>query len=415
MAESPSLKLKLSLFWFAYFAGLGVFFPFYGLFLEQELHLSPSQVGLVLAAIPWVGLIAQPLWGRAADRRGSRRSTLVLCLSGAAAAYALLGLLPSFWQILGGTIALASFSTAVVPMGTAVSLAALTQPSLAKPGLAKPGLPKPGGGGSRFGVVRVWGTVGFLVAVLCLPHALEWLQTSDLGPWQGLGWLFPLVALWTLAAVPWILLLPPSRGLAVRSEPGDTRRLLRHPPVTRLLILVFFANLSLQAPIQLFPLLVTARGGNAEWISQMWVLMLLVEIPLIGFLSPGLRKVGARGLLSLGLLSEGLRWMATGLISDLEVFRWIQLLHGVGVAGIFIGSAIYLEEAAPERSRATGQSLVATAAGSGTILSLGGGGWIFERFGPESPYFLAGAGCLALALVAHRGLPTPSRPSLDYT
>ena len=403
-AESPSLKLKLSLFWFAYFAGLGVFFPFYGLFLEQELNLSPSQVGWVLAAIPWVGLIAQPLWGRAADRSGSRRSTLVICLCGAAVAYAMLGLLPSFWQIMGGTVALACFSTAVVPMGTAVSLASLTKPDLGKPG----------DGGSRFGVVRVWGTVGFLVAVLCLPHALEWLQASELGPWQGLGWLFPVVAVWTLAAVPWVLLLPPSHGLAVRSERGDTRRLLRHAPVARLLILVFFANLSLQAPIQLFPLLVTARGGNADWISQMWVLMLLVEIPLIGFLSPGLRKVGARGLLTIGLLSEGLRWVATGFISDFEIFRWIQLLHGVGVAGIFIGSAIYLEEAAPDRSRATCQSLAATVAGLGTILSLAGGGWIFERFGAEAPYFLAGAGCLALCFVAHRGLPTPSRP-LDYT
>ena len=402
-AEGSSLNTKLSLFWFAYFAGLGVFFPFFGLFLEQELEMSPSEVGWVLAAIPWVGLIAQPLWGRAADRRGSRRMTLGICLCGTAVAYAALGLLPAFWPVFLGTVVLATFSTVVVPMGTAVSLASLAA------------TPSPGGGGSRFGLVRVWGTVGFLVAVLCLPYALEQLRVSGLGPWQGLGWLFPLVALCTLAAVPWILQLPSSFGLGVRSEPGDTRRLIRHSPVARLLVFLFFAHLCVQAPIQLFPLLITDRGGNAAWISQMWVLMLLVEIPLIGFVGPSLRRVGARGLLTLGMLSEGFRWIATALITDFSIFRWVQLLHGVGVAGFFVGSAIYLEEAAPERSRATCQSLAATVAGLGTILSLAGGGWIFERFGADAPYLLAGVGSLALGLIASRWLPPPRRPPLDYT
>ena len=393
MAEPRvSTTAKLSLFWLAYFGGLGVFFPYFGLYLEQDLGLAPSKVGLVLAALPWIGLLAQPSWGRFADRHGRRRQVLGLALVATAVLYALLGVWGGFAGALLGTVALACFSTSVVPMAMAVSLAGLGR-----------------NGSSRFGLVRVWGTFGFLGAVIAVPWLLD--RFDGLGPWQGLGLIFPLTALCTLAAAPWIFTLPPSSGLTVRSGQGDTRRLLRHSPVPRLFLIAFLAHLFLQAPIQLFPLLVTDRGGDVSWIREMWIYMLILEIPLVGFSGPSLRRIGARGLLFVGLVSEGLRWIATAYIHDFEIFRWIQLLHGIGVAGIMIGAPLYLEEAVHERSRASAQSLLATMTGLGTILSVALGGWIFERFGADVPYVLAGAGCLATAVAAVLILPSPWRPA----
>lgn len=281
---------KLSFLWLGYFAGLGVFFPFFGLYLQQELGLNPTRVGLVMATIPWVGLLAQPLWGRLADRRGNRRPLLAFLLTATALLYATLGLFRGFEGALVGTVALACFSTSVVPLAMAVSLASLGRD-----------------GGGRFGKVRLWGTVGFLVSVVAVPWVLERFGDAGIGPWKGLGLIFPMVALWTLAAAPWVLMLPSSHGLTARAGSGDTRRLLRHGPVARLFVVVFFAHLFLQAPIQLFPLLVTDRGGNADWIAEMWIYMLLLEIPLIGFSGPSLRRLGARGLLLVGLVAEGVR------------------------------------------------------------------------------------------------------------
>jgi hypothetical protein len=48
--------------------------------------------------------------------------------------------------------------------------------------------------------------------------------------------------------------------------------------------------------------------------------------------------------------------------------------------------------------------------GLGAILSNAGVGWLFDRFGPATPYGLAGGGALVLALLVYRALPEPYRP-----
>lgn len=385
---------KLCALWLAYFVGLGIFFPFYGLYLGQELGLDGTRVGLVMSVIPLVGLFAQPLWGRLADRTGSRAGVLAGVILGVALGNLALGFLPSFGAVLVGTATLALFSTSVVSMATAVSLAAQGD-----------------GAGVDFGFVRLWGTFGFLVSVVAFPSLLDALDRKFDGPWAGLGWMFPAIALASLLAVPFALALPTSPSLTVRSVRGDTRRLLRHPPIRRLLVLVLLAHVCMQGPINLFPLLVTARGGDIESLSRMWIFMLLLEIPLIGFSGPTLRRLGPRGLLALGLAAEGLRWTVTAFSTDLELIRWAQLMHGVGVAGILIGAPLYLDLAVPQRLRATGQGLVASVGlGLGAILSNAGAGWLFDRFGPATPYGLAGGSALVLAVLVYRTLPEPYRP-----
>ncbi|MEM8931240.1 MAG: MFS transporter [Acidobacteriota bacterium] len=393
-ASKVSANARLGTFWFIYFAGLGVFFPFYGLYLRQDVGLSGSRVGLVMAAIPLIGLLAQPLWGQVADRTGSRRLALFLVALGVAVVHAGLGFAHGFVPILLGTAVLALFSTPVVPMATAVTLAAQTRH-----------------GGSAFGRVRLWGTLGFLAAVVSFPTLRDLLAERFSGPWTGLGWLFPVVAVASFLAAPIALTLPPTAAMVVRSAPGDARKLLRHPPIVRLLIVVFVAHTLVQGPINLFPLLVDARGGDAASIRDLWIFMLLLEVPLIGFSGPALRRLGARWLLVIGLVAEGIRWSVVAWSTDPDWIRWAQMLHGVGVAGIIIGAPLYVELAAPERLRATGQALVATIGfGLGAILSIAGGGWLFEHVAPVAPSAIAGVGALVLAGLVHSILPAPRRP-----
>ncbi|MFN8643013.1 MAG: MBL fold metallo-hydrolase [Candidatus Binatia bacterium] len=63
----------LSVYWFLYFAGLGVFFllPLSAV-PARECRLSGTEVGAILAVLPLVGLAAQPLLGTA--RRPQRRA-----------------------------------------------------------------------------------------------------------------------------------------------------------------------------------------------------------------------------------------------------------------------------------------------------------------------------------------------------
>ena len=398
------MRLRLSLFWFFYMAGLGTFFPFFSLYLRDRVGLTGTQVGLTTAIIPLVGLAAQPFWGQVADRTGSRRLVLAIVSLGVALANLGLGFFEGFVGTLAGTALLALFLTVVLPLATAVSLAALAMGPDGDANL----------GAQAFGRVRLWGTVGFLVGVVVFPRLPATFLADTSVPWHGLGRLFPITASLSLVAALLALTLPSSPALSIRSRRGDVRRLLRHAPAFRLLVLVFFAHAFLQGPIYLFPLFISELGGDVSTLGNMWILMLLFEIPLIGYAGSTLRRLGPRGVLLMGLLAEVIRWSTCALTENITLVYAVQLLHGVGVAGIIIGAPLYLEQVTPERLRATGQSLVSAAGyGAGAIVSNILGGWLFDHAGHHAPYAMAGIGLAVLCVLLYWWLPEPSRPEGD--
>src|SRR5512143_3136254 len=151
-----SPAVPLAIFWFLYFGALGVFFPYYTLYLHENAGLDGAQVGAVLSMLPLVGIVAQPLWGHIADRSGARSAVLTLVTAGAALGYALLARAHGFAAFLVATGGLAVFATAVGPVSLSVTFAALR-----------------GRGRHAFGLVRVWGTIGYLVCVAGYPWVLH--------------------------------------------------------------------------------------------------------------------------------------------------------------------------------------------------------------------------------------------------
>jgi PPP family 3-phenylpropionic acid transporter len=147
----------------------------------------------------------------------------------------------------------------------------------------------------------------------------------------------------------------------------------------------------------LFPLFVRAHGGSLDWISWMWIPMLVVEIPIIALLGETVARIGARGLLATGVIAGGLRWLVCGLTSDLTWIFAVQILHGITVAGLLLGAPLYIDAVVPERLRSTGQGLLAMVGISlGGIISYLGAGWLLENVGPNAPYLVGGIGALIL-------------------
>ena len=390
-------SLALSAYWFLYFVGLGIFYPFYSLYLRDNAGLSSTEVGAIMATIPLVGMVAQPAWGQLADRSGARSAILALVTAVSALAYLALSHLQGFAALMLGTAALAAAGTAVVPVSLSVTFLALR-----------------GAGPHAFGLVRVWGTIGYLLAVALFPWVLHHLASpTTSGGEPALAAMFPATAVFTFAAAavwPWL----PRRSAAVqRARRGEWRTLLRSSALRRLLVFSLFAYLFLQGPMQLFPLFVRDRGGDLTTIGHMWIVMLLLEIPLVVLSGAGLRRVGARGLLAIGVLAGGARWLVCALSHDLAVLYPVQLLHGVVVAGLLLGAPLYLEMIVPERLRSTGQGLLATAGvGLGGILSNAACGWLIDHIGIDATYAIGGIGGLALGAAVTWILPTPE-PQMD--
>jgi MFS transporter, PPP family, 3-phenylpropionic acid transporter len=390
----------LALFWFFYFAGQGIFFPYYALYLRENARLTGTQVGAVLAALPLMGIFAQPFWGQLADRTGARTHVLAVVTAIAGLGYSALAAAQGFVQLLVLTAILALFANAVIPIGVSVCFAALGRR-----------------GTERFGLVRVWGTVGFLLLVVGFPQALRFLQgllglaRVTGGPSEpGLAAMFPISAGLTMIAAVIAWRMPRDRGSSVRAAADDWRVLLHHAPVVRLLLFTLGAYLCLQGPIALFPVYVRSLGGDMDTIGRMWIMMLLLEIPLVAYSGPSLVRVGARGLLAIGTAAGGLRWAVCGLSDHLPTIYIAQLLHGVVVAGLMVGGPLYLEAVVPQRLRSTGQTLLSTVGMSlASILSNIISGGLMENVGVRAPYLIGGIGAFALGCLVPWLLPVPVR------
>lgn len=392
----------MALVWFFCLGGLGIWFPFYTLYLKENAGLSGTQVGLVMATLPLVGILGQPFWGQVADRTGSRTRLLSLLALCAAAGYAALTLPESFAGFVVATAALALFSTALIPSCVSVTLALGRE-----------------GGVRAFGRTRVWGTVGFLVSVLAFPELLDaWQSRDGLEALRGeslsapgLEIMFPVTAIIVAMGGLMALALPRGGAVSLRAARGDWRELLRNRPYRRVLIFALLGYFCLQGPQIFFPVFVRSLGGEIDTVSRLWIPMLALEIPLIAYSGATLERLGARGLLATGVLAGGLRWVVCGFAPDLSWVWPVQLLHGVVVAGLVIGGPLYVEQVVPERLRSTGQGVLAMVGfGAGGIASNAGSGWLIDQVGAWAPYTVGGLGAIALGLAVPLLLPAPRRP-----
>ncbi|HYC57636.1 MAG TPA: MFS transporter [Candidatus Binatia bacterium] len=378
----------LSCYWLACLTALGTFFPIYSLYLSDNLRLSGWQIGLVLSVIPLVGLIAQPLWGAVADRSGSRTRVLTLLQIGTALGYAGLHGRTSFGSVVVGTAMLAVFSTSVMPMSVSVTLALLRER-----------------GRRSFGIVRSFGTMGYLIAVVAFPFVLHALHPPDaaLGAGApaepGLGMFLWVAAGAMVIAALISLLLPRTGAVALRAQPGDWKRLARNGPYVRLLLVMMATYAFLHGPLVMFPMFVSSLGGGVDVVSRMWIFMILFEIPLLAMMGASPAWLGSRELIALGIGADAVRWLVCAMSPALAVIYAVQVLHGVAVAGVVIGCAQYVEAVVPGRLTSTAQGLVYMMGISlGGMLSTLIGGALVDAFGPASPAMFGGAGALLLAL-----------------
>lgn len=377
--------VPIAAFWFLYMAGLGVIFPYLSLYFQEHAGLSGTQLGLALAMHPLMGIVASPLWGHWADRSGQRRAALILLASGSALGYFLVPHASSFPSLLLCLGFLSAFAAPTMAVASSLSFAVLGA-----------------GGAARFGRVRVWGTVGYLVMILAFPSLLARMggDASVVGSTRGLELIFPVAATLCLSAALVLFRVPRSEAVSVRARREDLGALLRRSSYLRLLVMAFLAFGLLSGPIVLFPVFVAERGGTIETVSRLWIPMLLLEVPLVWFAGAGLRRVGARGLIAAGIALDGARWLITALTPSLFWVFGIQLLHGAVVVGLIIGMQLYVEGEVPARLRATGQTVLGTVMSIGAVLSHLWAGAALEHLGADAPYFISGPISIGLGIAA---------------
>jgi PPP family 3-phenylpropionic acid transporter len=373
---------SLSAVYFWYFAFIGLFAPYFGLFL-QSLGQSAFEIGVLLSVMQLARVLAPHGWAVLADRLGRRVRLLRITLALSALFAAGFLLAEGFWTLFAVVAALGLVSSASMPLVEATTLARLE------------------GRMAGYGAVRLWGSVGFVVAVLAGGWAL------DRTPIDILPWLFVATILATLAA---------TAGVGEARSPAGREHAALGPVVRRREVAVLMAACFLMSvahgPLySFFSIYADAAGYDKTTIGVLWTLGVVAEIAVFATLPRWLPHASMERILAVSFALAVARFVMIGwAVEHLAVLVVAQLLHGATFGSYHVAALAVVHRWFDGSRQVRGQALyTALSYGAGGFLGSLASGALWEAVGPAWT-FTAGAAAAAsgFALLVHQGRLMPS-------
>ncbi len=373
---SATVLYRLRLMMFLQYFVQGAYLTIVAVYLRDALHFTGAQTGWFLAAIGVGPVVAPFVVGQLVDRHLATERVLAAChlLAG----LLMLGLYVQerFWPVL--------------LLGTAYSIlyipTMMLTNSLAFHHLADRD--------REFPLVRVWGTIGFIVpSWFILFYFLKGLQGDELNRAQGVA--FAVSGIGGIVMALYCLTLPrtpPDRARSGKFAPGVVLRLAARRDFLVLFVVTFFLAAAhnyyfvFNGPLVKAVLL---RVQRADWVQTFMSIGQVAEIGVIAALGPSLVRLGYKRTMLIGATSYALRCAALAAAGHVALPFGVavalaaagQALHGV-CFGFFLAAAfIYVDRASPADVKGSMQTIFGTFIfGIGAVLGGVWGGWMSDRF-----------------------------------
>ncbi len=352
--------VRLSAFYFFYFALLGGMAPFWGLFLESR-GFSALEIGQLMSCLMLTKLVAPNLWAWIADRTAQRLALMRWGCFLALVVFLGFGLRTDFWWFAGVMFLYSFFWNAVLPQFEVITLNQLGDQRL------------------RYSQIRLWGSIGFIAAV------------------QLLGWMFDYVSIeWLPAVLALLLLLIWLAGLQPFLEPaivhqasgGSLRTTLKDPVVIVFLLANFLLQLGLGPYYTFYSLFMEQQGYSRLLIGTLWAIGVWAEVLLFIVMPRLLARYSLRNITLVSLFLTAIRWLVIAeLPQSLPMLVLAQLIHAASFAALHAVAMHFVHERFSGATAGQGQALYAS-------LSFGGGGFVgallggllSERYGMVSAF-----------------------------
>ena len=366
---------RFSALTFFYFGAIGLFNPYAPLWF-QSLGFSTLVIGGIVSLQSWSRVVVPYAWSWAGDHSGRR--TELIRLSAAGALLAALGLLgvQAAVPVAVMTTLLFVANSGVVPLYEAL---------LAKLLHTRDGIdPK------RYGRVRMWGSIGFIVSVTSFGALLERVGIQ----------VFPVF----VAAMNGLLLLaalrlPATQGSAQHDEPAPpVLPMLRQPAVAWFFASVFFTVLAHTSLYAFFSLYLVSLGYGKGAVGALWAVSVAVEIAFFWSQGRWFGWVAPHRWLQIVAAVCALRFSATAAFGAwVPVLVLAQMSHAITFAAHHAACMALVHKLFPDRLRGRGQALYTTLGyGISGVLGGVGGGWLISHLG-FAAVFWAASGCSVLA------------------
>jgi PPP family 3-phenylpropionic acid transporter len=305
---------RLSGFYLFYFASLGALVPYWSLYLKS-LEFSSLQIGQLMAILMATKIISPNIWGWIADHTGKRMAVVRWGSLLAVVSFCGVFVAREYWPLAAVMLLFSFFWNAALPQFEATTLSHLGKES------------------HRYSMIRLWGSIGFILTVAGLGPLLDWFGPS----------LLPPVLLGLFLAIWGSALLVPERDSRVVSQQHESMwSILRRPEVLALLAVCFLVQASHGPYYTFYTIYMEGFGYSRSVIGQFWALGVIAEVVIFLVMSQLVQRFGLRSLMLWATLLTAIRWVLIGALPEsLPVMLFAQLLHAASF-GVFHATAIAL-------------------------------------------------------------------------
>jgi PPP family 3-phenylpropionic acid transporter len=375
---------RLSGFYFFYFALLGGTAPFLALYFDH-LGFSPARIGELIAIPMLMRCLAPNLWGWLGDHTGQRLLIVrfgalctLVCFAGIffSQSYAWLALIMAthafFWH-------------AVLPQFEVITLAHLREQA------------------ARYSQIRLWGSIGFIVAVVGLGLLFEWLSLDA----------YPAALLVIMAGIVvssfWVPNAQPVLRPSTLESEGFVRQ-LRRPGILAFYLSVGLMQLSNGPYYTFLTLHLEGVGYSRGAIGLFWALGVVAEILLFLVMARLLQRYSLRAVLLASFLITAVRWLLLGSLPQyLPVLLLAQCMHAATFGAFHAACIHFVQRSFADRQQGQAQALYVSLAGIGGALGALYAGYSWKGLGPAWTFAIASLVALLAAFIIATRLP-PERP-----
>lgn len=308
-----------------------------------------------------LNILILPVWGIMADYLGANKKVLKLAIVGAIVfllsflsteVYLIVFLLYICWMIFQGPI---------VSLTDALLLNHLDKKS------------------NIYGKYRVWGSVGYMLAVTPLGYFIENTQARIL---------FIISATVLFIGLINVFKLPEADRSIKVTTLSDFKILLRNKELFYFLIFTFFIEAPLMANFAFIPIFFKSMGGGETLYGVAMLIGAGSELIIFQKSDIFFERFKLKKIFLLISIAFTVRWFIIGAFPSPVVILSTQLLHSITFALFHVTAVNYISRIVGDEFRATGQNLYASTISISTVFSSLLGGMVYDNYGGSTLYLI---------------------------
>ena len=375
---SRALHANLSRFYFIYYFFVGAFVPYWGLYLQSE-KFSPADIGILMSLFQISRIFAPNFWGWLADHTAKRTIWIKLNTLLGVIGFTAVFWAHGFYWIFFVMAALSLFTSSILPLSESLTLAHLATTN------------------GHYSRIRMWGSLGFIVASVILGFAIDGFGIQSL-LWFLLGVQIVLFAL--------TFTLKEAKVVPHEADSSSVWQVIRHPTVIALLLGCALMVTAHGVLYNFYSIYLAEHGYSKKVIGLLWSVGVICEIGVFMLMPKIMKKFSLKQIMLTSLALAVLRFSLIGVAVDNLILLLIaQTLHAATFGSFHAASIEVVSQFFNGRHQAKGQAIYNSVAyGVGGTIGGLAGGYALQYLGGQTTFLLAAVFPLVGFIVIALGL-----------